>query len=147
MVCIYCGSQTQVTNSRHQKRANHIWRRRKCSVCSTVFSTIERTDYDLSFIVEKQSGQLEPFLQEKLYISIYKSLDHMASSQEKAKHISDNVLGKLLTPPVKSKINSKVIAKTVAETLKNYNMAAFIKYKSYQENISAKRDINRLTKQ
>jgi transcriptional regulator NrdR family protein len=146
MVCIYCGSETCVTNSRLQKRANHIWRRRRCSKCKTVFSTIEKTDYSLSFIVEKNNGRLEAFIPEKIFVSIYKSIDHMANNQEKAKFLTDTVVSKLLSTPLNSKISSYIIGQIVADTLKNYNMAAFIKYKSYQENISAKRDINRLTK-
>jgi transcriptional regulator NrdR family protein len=147
MVCIYCGSETNVTNSRLQKRANNIWRRRKCSKCKSIFSTIEKADYSLSFLVEKSNGNLEPFAKEKLYISIYKSLDHMPGSPEKAKFITETTMSKLFSRPIKSKLRSSKVAETVAETLKNYNMASFIKYKSYQENISAKRDINRLTKQ
>lgn len=146
MLCIYCGNETAVTNSRHQKRANHIWRRRKCSKCKTVFSTIEKTDYGLSFVVEKRNGKLEPFMPEKLFLSIYKSLDHMSNNQEKAKHLSETTTSIILSIPSNSKIQTANIARQVAEVLKNFNMAAFIKYKSYQENISAKRDINRITK-
>lgn len=71
----------------------------------------------------------------------------MPGSPEKAKFITETTMSKLFSRPIKSKLRSSKVAETVAETLKNYNMASFIKYKSYQENISAKRDINRLTKQ
>lgn len=53
MVCIYCSGETQVINSRPQKRLNNIWRRRKCTACEGIFTTSESPDLTSSLVVIK----------------------------------------------------------------------------------------------
>jgi len=74
MVCIYCSGDTQVINSRLQKRPNQVWRRRKCLECGATFTTHELAAYEGSWRVKSSSAGLQPFNKNKLFLSLYKSL-------------------------------------------------------------------------
>jgi transcriptional regulator NrdR family protein len=77
MVCVYCGSETKVTNSRHQKRTNQVWRRRQCLKCTALFTTEEKTDHTSLWKVKKNNEEtLVAFSRDKLFLSIYKSCEH-----------------------------------------------------------------------
>ena len=66
MVCIYCGGETKVTNSRLQKRNNQVWRRRQCLECKGVFTTHEAVDLSSALLIDK-SGAPEPFISDLLF--------------------------------------------------------------------------------
>jgi transcriptional repressor NrdR len=65
MVCIYCGGETKVTNSRLQRRNNQVWRRRECLACQSVFTTHESVELESALSVS-QNGRLTPFLPDLL---------------------------------------------------------------------------------
>ena len=69
MVCLQCGSETKVVNSRLQKRSNQVWRRRQCSSCQSIFTTQETADYSSIWLVKHSSGKLVPFSRDKLFLS------------------------------------------------------------------------------
>ncbi|MCA9334445.1 hypothetical protein KC963_05335 [Candidatus Saccharibacteria bacterium] len=96
MNCIYCGSATEVTNSRLQKRANQVWRRRHCKYCGATFTTAEAPDYSRSITLQGHSGALEPFSREKLFLSIYEACRHQKHATEAATALTDTVITKLL---------------------------------------------------
>jgi len=93
MTCIYCAGKTQVINSRHQKRPNQVWRRRKCATCGNVWSTIEAVNYALALAVRQPAGNIEAFLREKLFISIYESCKHRPNALEDAEALTGTVIG------------------------------------------------------
>lgn len=90
MVCIYCHTKTQVTNSRPQKRSNSIWRRRECTSCKALFTSIEEIDVATSLRVKRSKG-LEPYKKEKLMFSLYESLKHLEGAPEAAKELTETI--------------------------------------------------------
>mgnify|MGYP001567013458 CR=1 FL=1 len=52
MECIYCGKDTIIIDSRHQKTLNLVRRRRECKECNKRFTTIESVAYNLLDIKE-----------------------------------------------------------------------------------------------
>lgn len=98
MVCVYCESPTKVTNSRLQRRQNNIWRRRQCSVCSSIFTTREYAELETALMVEDSTKRLTPFSRDKLFITVYESCKHRPDAvldaggivQTIIKHIIDN---------------------------------------------------------
>jgi transcriptional repressor NrdR len=131
MVCIYCGSDTKVSNSRHQKRANNVWRRRQCLTCRTVFSTIEAPDMELSITVKQQNGTLTPFLRDQLLISVYESLKHRKSALADATSLTDTVLGSLYSLAEASVLERDVIATVVTTVLERFDSVAATHYKAF----------------
>ena len=90
MVCLYCRSKTQVTNSRPQKRSNAIWRRRQCVGCRALFTSVEQIDVSASLRVKRPEG-LEPYNKEKLMFSLHESLKHLEGASEAAKELTETI--------------------------------------------------------
>lgn len=144
MVCIYCGHKTQVTNSRPQKADYRTWRRRACISCHATVTTIEAVDLQDSLRVEKRKGHYQPFLRDKLYLSIYKAVDHLDEPSHIATHLTNTVLRHILTTkPLSPVVTSSEIAHKVAAVLKRFNAAASVRYLSFQTNMQLANDIRR----
>ncbi len=127
MVCLYCGGDTAVTNSRAVAGEHGVWRRRRCKACGAVFTTNEYAQLTSALRVVKK-GQLVPFAPEKLYMSIYSCLTPAEDSIEVARALQFSVITKLLKKRGGPTVKSEFIAETVARTLKRYNRLAYIKY-------------------
>src|SRR5690348_1875861 len=97
MVCIYCGNKTDVINSRPQKRHNKVWRRRRCTKCEAVFTTTEAAALAESLRVARKAkpNTLQPFLRDKLFLSIYKSCQHRPDAIQDASALTDTVVSRL----------------------------------------------------
>ena len=91
MVCIYCGKDSKVTNSRLQKRANSVWRRRHCLKCAAVWTTLERTEARSAFRV-LQDDSMHDFVPELLLISLYEALRHKKTAASDAAALCATVL-------------------------------------------------------
>lgn len=134
MVCTYCSSETQVVNSRPQRRGNSIWRRRKCLACDAIFSTTEHTDYEKTWVVQYPGGTgrgLSPFVRDKLFISIHKSLQHRRSALNDAIGLTDTVINKIHKNVQNGAIQAQDIAKTAYQTLKRFDQPAAISYQAF----------------
>lgn len=130
MVCIYCSANTQVINSRPQKRSNQIWRRRQCTACTNVFTTEESVAYGLAWLVESKHG-LQPFSRDKLFISLHRSLQHRPSATADAGALSETIIKKLLNQVVKGRINSRIISQAAQVTLNRFDNAASVHYQAF----------------
>jgi transcriptional repressor NrdR len=133
MVCTYCGGDTQVTNSRHQKRLNQVWRRRHCLNCGATFSTHEVAVYEGSWRVLTEKGSLTPFHRDKLFLSLHKSLEHRKRSVEDATGITNTVISLLLSQADKGVLEPTSIALTAHEVLKNFDNAAATHYAAFHK--------------
>jgi transcriptional repressor NrdR len=130
MVCIYCSGNTQVINSRLQKRANSVWRRRKCLSCQAVFTTSEVAQYDGSWRV--QSGkQLTAFSRDKLLLSIYESVRHRPEALQDASALTETIIGKLRHTASGGLLTIKDIILAVQATLNNFDEAASVHYRAF----------------
>lgn len=139
MVCLYCGSSTAVTNSRHSKRNNTTWRRRRCKRCDAVFTTNEYIDLSSTLIVS-HSGNIQPFVREKLFISIFTSCGHRASALADAIELTNTVIQKLTAQTAGSKpsdgnIHRSTIIKLTHQVLLSFDAAAASHYAAYHKNI------------
>lgn len=130
MVCIYCGSSTQVINSRHQKRANHIWRRRQCVNCAAIFTTSEASDLLKSWSVKK-GKQLEPFSRDKLFVSLYESLRHRKQATSDATALTDTVITRLYPLVTVGAVASTDIIEVTSVVLKHFDQAAATHYRAF----------------
>ena len=147
MVCIYCRFPTQVNNSRHQKRSNTVWRRRKCknTACSSLFSTREATDYEKSWVVQygtsgiRKSAKLAPFIRDKLFISIYKSCQHRKSSDIDAVGLTATVINQLQPGAQDATLSSTMIAATTYKTLQRFDNAAATYYHAFHSDVIQKK--------
>ncbi len=130
MVCIYCSNETRVTNSRHQKRTNGVWRRRTCVVCGTTFTTREEIDLTGSITVKSQK-QLEAFQRDKLFMSIFDSLRHRKTALEDATALTDTIISRLY-PFMKDVIIDRThIIEVTLQSLRQFDKAAATHYEAF----------------
>lgn len=133
MVCIQCGSQTQVINSRHQKRSNQVWRRRKCRQCGTVFSSGEIAAYGTAWAVQGTSGALTPFSRDKLLLSLHRSLQHRKTALNDAGALANTVTKKLSGSVQDGVIDSQTIIHAVQVALNRFDKVASVSYVAFHK--------------
>lgn len=138
MVCIYCGSPTSVNNSRLQRNNNHVWRRRSCANCSSVFTTIERPDLSGSFVVGSPTdkrNQLQSFNRDKLFLSIYECCKHRPNATEEAASLTQTVINQLVLEKRKNGlIERAAIAQNAYRALRRLDSAAAAIFAAYHKN-------------
>ena len=133
MVCIQCGGDTQVINSRHQKRANQVWRRRKCRQCSTIFTSEETAAYGASWAVKGGLGRLTPFSRDKLFLSLHRSLQHRPTALADASGLADTVIKRLSGDITGGVIESKEIIHAAQVALNRFDKAASVSYAAFHD--------------
>jgi transcriptional regulator NrdR family protein len=131
MVCIHCSSETNVINSRHQKRSNQVWRRRRCTSCKSVFTTLEGAEYALAWQVRSATGHLEPFSRDKLFLSIWNSLQHRKSALADAGALTDTVLKKLLHDVKDATLSPTHISRSAFVALNRFDKVAATHYQAF----------------
>jgi transcriptional repressor NrdR len=133
MVCIHCQQNTQVINSRLQKRANAVWRRRRCLGCQAIFTTHEIADLTALWRVTSQKQAMSPFSRDRLLISLYKSLQHRPSALDDASGLTATVISQLLTLAKDGLITTMLIAQTAQTTLARFDLAAATHYQAFHK--------------
>lgn len=139
MVCIICGETTHIINSRRQVRLNSTWRRRKCEKCHAIFTTIESADLSSNWLIDKENGVLEPFLQEKLFLSIYESCRHRMTAIEDSKYLTTNVIAQLKSYIKNGVIKTRSITNTTGTALNRFDNVAAVHYLAFHKTVDAKK--------
>jgi len=146
MVCIYCGGELAVSNSRPQKSRNQTWRRRLCKGCGAVFTSIEAIDLSQAITVTTEPakaannkttpkspllGTLQPFDRDKLFISLYKSLQHRPTAASDARGLLDTITAHIIAGAEHSQIGRRTIIDIVMNTLTRFDAAAATHYAAF----------------
>jgi transcriptional repressor NrdR len=127
MVCIYCGGETKVTNSRLQRRNNQVWRRRQCLACQSVLTTHESIELESSLSVIKGAANT-PFLSDLLLKEIMSALSHRKDVYTASREVLGTIVRKLLTLPQKPSFQPTDISKITSEVLKRFDRRAYLRY-------------------
>jgi transcriptional repressor NrdR len=127
MVCVYCGGETKVSNSRLQKRSNQVWRRRQCLVCGSVFTTHEVLELESALSVDK-GGQLEAFMPDLLLKELHSALRDRKDVYAASREVLATIIQTLLRLPQKPVFKPADISKTTAEVLKRFDKSAYLRY-------------------
>ncbi len=127
MICIYCGSATKVTNSRLQRRNNHVWRRRQCLACHAVFTTHESVELESSLSVIKE-GRNQPFLPDLLLKELMAALQDRKDVYTASREVLGTITRKLLALPQKPLFQPADISEITAAVLKRFDRQAYLRY-------------------
>lgn len=100
-----------------------------------MFSTIEGVDFYTSISVIDNSGNLEPFLRDKLLLSVHSSLQHRKTAITDATALTDAIIGRLYVDVDNGSISSSSIAKKVLLTLNLFDKASSIHYQSFHSDV------------
>lgn len=130
MVCIYCGNNTQVTNSRLQKRSNQVWRRRRCLNCQAVFTTLEAIDLPSTLLVVSgaSTAPATAFLPDMLYEAVSAALRGHNSRYIAAREVTNTVIKQLLQLSEIPLLQTKQISQETAKVLKRFDAQAYLRY-------------------
>lgn len=131
MVCLQCGSKTKVTNSRHQRRSNQVWRRRLCPNCGALFTTEEQADYGAVWAVLDKNLALTAFSRDKLLLSLYESCRHRSEALDDARALTDTVISKLGSQVTDGVLEARAIARTAQVALNRFDHAASVAYQAF----------------
>jgi transcriptional regulator NrdR family protein len=145
MVCIYCGSKTNIINSRSIKKTAQTWRRHKCPRCDALFTSIEDYSLETCLMVKSKNSKPEPFCRDKLFLSIYQSISHLDNSVYAACELTQTISNELLAnKPLAPIINTSDISHATLTVLKRYNAAAAVYYASLRQSIPLANDVKRI---
>lgn len=130
MVCLNCGHETRVSNSRPQKRANNIWRRRVCPLCKHIYTSIEQFDLSLAWHVQSAHGIPQPFLRDRLFVSILEVCDGQPAPYETAAALTATSIHKLQRLAGQEPLDTAMIAHITATVLKRFQPLLAVRYAS-----------------
>ena len=134
MICVQCGSKNiKVTNSRPQVWTNRIWRRRHCQQCFTVFTTEESIDYSGAWRVKYPDNDLQPFLRDKLLVSVLRSCGHRKNPLEDAQGLTDSIIYRLLKQTQDGIIEKDTIIQITKVALNRFDTAASVHYTAHHQ--------------
>ena len=137
MVCLYCGGDLAVSNSRPQKSRNQVWRRRRCQseACRAVFTSTEALDLSqaLSVAYEPQNSELQPFDRDRLFVSLYESLRHRGRSaaSHDARALADTVTAHIIKTNIRGRVQARTIRDIALHTLQRFDKAAASHYAAF----------------
>ena len=132
MVCIYCGNSTHVTNSRLQRRTNSVWRRRACTACAQVFTSIEQADMATSILIDR-NGTLEGFDRDTLLLSIYDTLKHRETALKDAQGLTRTIIANALKTATDSVVARTNLIKEALQVLERFDTTAATMYRAYHK--------------
>jgi transcriptional repressor NrdR len=127
MVCIYCGGDTKVINSRLQKRNNQVWRRRQCLVCQSVFTTHEQIEYSSALSVAKNEGN-QPFLPGLLLNELYQALAHRKDVYTASEEVLGTIVRNLIKLQGSPLFKPSDITEVTSGVLKRFDRRAYLRH-------------------
>lgn len=129
MICPYCKADTEVSNSRNQRRANQVWRRRQCKACGAVFTTHEAIDLSSTLLVQNK-GSETPFLADLLFTDILMAMGDRKDCYVAAREVTHTVIQKLLKLSDKPLFETKTISRVAGDVLAKLDRQAYLRYVS-----------------
>ena len=127
MFCIHCGHKnTKVTNSRPHKKRATIWRRRTCTSCGAVFTTLELVA-DENTLRIGLGQKSEKFSLPRLLVSLFPHLSERNTAADDAMHIAQTTYEHLLLKN-KTKVDTRELVSATYEVLERFDRNAALKY-------------------
>jgi transcriptional repressor NrdR len=143
--CPYCREDDdKVIDSRLADDGAAVRRRRECLACSRRFTTIERA-LDVSLVVRKRSGRVEPFDHEKLVAGIARAASGRLESDVVETVVAD--LAEALRARG-AEVTSEEVGVAVLERLRELDPIAYLRfssvYKGFEDLADFEREVGEL---
>lgn len=138
MRCPYCSSlENKVVDSRMGKEGESIRRRRECLACDGRFTTYERVEEVLPFVIKKD-GRREPFDRLKILNGLKKACEKRPVSVEAVETTVADIEKSLQDKGLKE-IPSTIIGEEVMDHLHRLDEVAYVRFASVYRSF---KDIN-----
>jgi transcriptional regulator NrdR family protein len=113
------------------KRSKAVWRRRSCPGCKTTFTTYEGVDWSTAVVFKTDTGHIEPFSRDKLFVSIHDSLKHRKDALAAATALTDTILVKTIPLISNATVKRQDLVVISTSVLKNFDKAGATTYQAY----------------
>src|ERR1700758_2470927 len=129
MQCPFCKApDTRVIDSRLYEEGTQVRRRRECSQCGQRFTTFEKAQLTMPFIL-KRSGTPEPFDEAKLRRSMASALYKRPVPPEAVDHSVESIMRKLRASGERE-VPSRQLGEWVMEELRELDHVAYVRFAS-----------------
>lgn len=129
MNCPFCQNQeTKVLDSRPDQNGQTIRRRRECFSCSKRWRTLERVEDEMPLVL-KRNGTHEPFVREKLFLSMKTACSKRPVTPGQLEQAIADIEWSILEKG-ETKIHTVEIGQKVMEKLKELDEIAYIRFAS-----------------
>lgn len=148
MRCPFCGAlETKVIDSRLAGDNDQVRRRRECVECSERFTTYEGAELNLPRVV-KQSGQREPFNEQKLKAGILSALQKRPVSLDAVDKAISRIKHQALVAGERE-IATHAIGHWVMDELRQLDKVAYVRfasvYRSFEDVAQFREEADRLS--
>lgn len=129
MNCPFCShDDTRVVDSRLGKEGNNVRRRRECPACERRFTTYERVEEILPWVIKKD-GRREAFDRSKIISGMQRACEKRPVSVEQIEAMVDQLERKFQEQGEKE-LDASLIGKAVMEKLHDADEVAYVRFAS-----------------
>ncbi len=129
MNCPICNqSDTKVLDSRTNSSGNAVRRRRECNGCGHRFTTYERAEQPVMYIIKKD-GRREKFNRDKLARGIAKACEKRPISANSIETIVEEIEDGI-SNMIKREIKSELLGRFILDKLKKLDPVAYLRFAS-----------------
>ena len=140
MRCPYCSAKdTRVLDSRAIEDGLGIRRRRECEACRKRFTTFERAERAVVFVL-KRDGRREPFDKQKVLTGMLRACEGRPVSPESLEAVADEIERTVLEADA-PQVPSREIGDRVIEHLRRLDDVAYVRFVSVYRRMG---DVDRL---
>jgi len=129
MNCPFCShDDTRVVDSRLGKEGNNVRRRRECPACERRFTTYERVEEILPWVIKKD-GRREAFDRAKIISGMQRACEKRPVSIEQIEAMVDQ-LERSFQEQGEKELDASLIGKAVMEKLHEADEVAYVRFAS-----------------
>ena len=129
MKCPFCSHEdTRVVDSRLGKEGNNVRRRRECPACERRFTTYERVEEILPWVIKKD-GRREAFDRSKIISGMQRACEKRPVSIEQIEAMVDQ-LERTFQEQGEKEIDASLIGKAVMDVLHQADEVAYVRFAS-----------------
>jgi len=129
MKCPFCSHEdTRVVDSRLGKDGNNVRRRRECPACERRFTTYERVEEILPYVIKKD-GRREPFDRAKIVSGMQRACEKRPVSIEQIQALVDQ-LERRFQECGDKEIPANLIGEAVMDALHDTDEVAYVRFAS-----------------
>jgi transcriptional repressor NrdR len=149
MKCPFCAHlESKVTDSRVAAAGDVIRRRRECEECARRFTTYERVEEVLPFVIKKD-GRRELFDRQKLLSGLRRACDKRAIANDKLEAVVDTIERDLIDSGEKE-VSANAIGERVMAQLRVLDDIAYVRfasvYRSFRDLDELREELDRLAR-
>jgi transcriptional repressor NrdR len=129
MNCPFCShDDTRVVDSRLGKEGNNVRRRRECPECGRRFTTYERVEEMLPWVIKKD-GRREAFDRSKIISGMQRACEKRPVSIEQIEMMVDR-LERYFQEAGEKEINASIVGEEVMKALQQVDEVAYVRFAS-----------------